>query len=93
MVQGISRPPLSLAGLDPAVAAAHPMLRQQIELMGCPTCHTTDADFVQTRPDRTVSPFYGKELEARRINLEVFGKGQGEPAPFGPLQLSPVLPE
>src|SRR5688572_1045743 len=62
--QGMARTPLSLAGLDAEVAAQFPQLRKQIELVGCAACHTADADFVQTKPDRTVSRFYEKELLA-----------------------------
>jgi hypothetical protein len=93
VVQGPPRPPLSLDGLDPGVAAAYPTLRQQIEIAGCPTCHTTDADFVQTRPDRTVSPFYMRELEARRAHLDALARSEAMQPPFGPLQADPKLPE
>ncbi|MBS1153173.1 MAG: hypothetical protein H6Q89_4871, partial [Myxococcaceae bacterium] len=89
---GVVRTPLSLAGLDPQVAAQFPQLRKQIELVGCAVCHTADADFVQTRADRTVSKFYEKELLARERHLEQQARGERPKAPFGPLQTSPVLP-
>lgn len=92
VVQGGARTPISLAGLSPSTSAQYPALRQNLELMGCAACHTADADFVQTRPDRTVSPFYAKELEARERFLERLASGEGPMAPFGPLQPNPVLP-
>jgi hypothetical protein len=92
VIQGVPRTVLSLDGLAPAIAAAHPSLRAKLELVGCPACHTTDADFVQTRPDRTPSPFYEKELEARRVHLEALARGEAPDAPFGPLQANPKLP-
>ena len=72
--------------------AQFPQLRQHFELMGCVACHTADADFVQTKPDRTVSNFYRKELTARERHLESIARGEKPYAPFGPLQLNPVLP-
>ncbi|MBL8939956.1 MAG: hypothetical protein JNM69_35720, partial [Archangium sp.] len=89
---GVPRQPLSLAGLDVQVLAQHPTIRQQLELVGCAACHTTDADFVQTRADRTISPFYAKELDARARHLERLSAGEAPRAPFGPLQPTPVLP-
>lgn len=91
-VAGVPRQPLSLSGLDAQVLTRHPTLRQQLELVGCAACHTTDADFVQTRADRSISPFYAKELEARARHLERLARGEAPPAPFGPLQAMPVLP-
>lgn len=92
VTQGVVRVPLSLAGLDASVASQFPSLRQQLELVGCAVCHTADADFVQTRPDRAVSKFYEKELTARERHLEKLARRQRPPHPFGPLQASPVLP-
>ena len=92
VTQGVVRTPLSLAGLDAQVAAQFPQLRQQVELTGCAVCHTADADFVQTRPDRTVSKFYEKELLARERHLEKLARGERPRPPFGPLQASPILP-
>jgi hypothetical protein len=91
--QGVPWQPLSLQGLDTQMLAEYPNLRGNIEIVGCPACHATDAEFVHTLPDRTFSPFYERELDARaehllaRINGEV-----REPAPFGPLQDDPALP-
>lgn len=93
VTQGVVRTPLSLAGLDAAVAAQFPDLRKQVELVGCAVCHTADADFVQTRADRTVSKFYEKELLARERHLEKMARGEKPKAPFGPLQAMPVLPQ
>ncbi len=92
VAQGAPRTPLSLEGLSPELLSRFPTLRQQIELVGCPACHTADAEFVQTRPDRTVSPFYEKELAARERHLERLARGEAVQAPFGPLQDAPVLP-
>lgn len=89
---GVPRQALSLTGLDAQVLAQHPTMRQQLELIGCAACHTTDADFVQTRADRTISPFYAKELDARARHLERLAAGEAPRAPFGPLQPMPVLP-
>jgi mono/diheme cytochrome c family protein len=89
ITQGVPREPLRL---DPALDTARPTLRQQLELVGCAACHTADAEFVQTRTDRTVSPFYEKELRARATHLERLARGEAPVAPFGPLQASPVLP-
>ncbi len=93
VTQGVVRAPLSLVGLDASTAARFPILRKQIELVGCAVCHTADADFVQTRVDRTVSTFYEKELLARARHLEQLARGEKPIAPFGPLQPSPVLPQ
>lgn len=90
--QGVPRVPVSLQGLRADVAAQYPSLRQNLELVGCAACHTADAEFVQTRTDRTVSPFYDKELKARERHLEKLARGERPFAPFGPLQASPVLP-
>jgi len=91
-VSGVPRQVLSLTGLDAQVLTQHPQLRQQLELVGCEACHTTDADFVQTRADRSISPFYAKELDARARQLEKLARGEAPRAPFGPLQPMPSLP-
>lgn len=91
-IAGVPRTALSLQGLDGQVLQQYPTLRQQLELIGCAACHTTDADFVQTRANRTISPFYAKELEARARHLEKLAVGQIGRPPFGPLQPSPILP-
>ncbi len=78
---------LDLGGLDPEILAAYPNLARNIEIVGCPTCHTEHAEFVQTSLDRTFSPFYDAELDARATRLDRLGAGVAEPAPpFGPLQ-------
>lgn len=56
-------------------------------MIGCPRCHTDDADFIQTGADRKPSPFYDKELDARAARLDKLNDGFPAPAPpFGPLQ-------
>ncbi|MFO0597143.1 MAG: hypothetical protein U0228_17650 [Myxococcaceae bacterium] len=85
--QGVTRPPLLL----PA-RTDFPQLRQELEIVGCAACHTADAEFVQTRADRTASPFYEKELLARAAHLAELARGIANPTPFGPLQANPVLP-
>jgi hypothetical protein len=67
-------------------------LRRNIEIVGCTGCHTADADFVQTRDDRTFSPFYTKELVARGQLLDDVMHRRPRTVPFGPLQAEPVLP-
>lgn len=86
VTQGVPRTPLSLS------MPGFPSLRQQLEIVGCAVCHTADAEFVQTRSDRTVSPFYEKELRARALHLAAMARGTAPQPPFGPLQLNPVLP-
>lgn len=90
--QGVPWVPLELTGVDPAVLAAYPDLRRNLEIVGCPACHTADAAFVQTLPNRTFSPFYEKELDARALHLAALANGAAAAAPFGPLQPGPVLP-
>lgn len=65
----------------------YPDLAAEIEIMGCPACHTENADFVQTTAQRTFSDFYDAELDARAIWLDRLNRGEdvGVP-PFGPLQ-------
>jgi hypothetical protein len=77
----VPREPLDLE------VAGYPRLAAEIEIMGCPSCHTDDAEFVHTTPQRTFSPFYDKELDARAVWLSVLAGG-GDPGvpPFGPLQ-------
>ena len=90
VVQGAPWVPLDLTGA--AATAAHPSLRQHLEIVGCAACHTADADFVQTRDDRTFSPFYKKELLARGALLGEILAHRRRVIPFGPLQDAPVLP-
>ncbi len=88
---GVPWVPLDLTGVDAAVLGSYPTLRQQIEIIGCPACHTADAAFVQTREDRTFSSFYDVELEARAEWLRSLAHGVPLPVGFGPLQPDPVL--
>ncbi len=90
VTQGVMRQPLSLQGAS--AASTFPDLRKQLELVGCAACHTADAEFVQTRNDRSVSPFYEKELRARAEHLAALARGDAPAPPFGPLQVNPVLP-
>lgn len=87
--QGVPWIPLQLT---PALDVAWPDLRRNLEIVGCPACHATDADFVQTLPDRTFSPFYDKELDARALHFDAIVRGTNLAPPFGPLQPTPVLP-
>ena len=84
--------PLQL-DLDDALVAALAQLRQHVEMIGYAAYHTADADFVQTREDRTVSHFYDVELRARRDRLQALVTNQPMVTPpFGPLQTVFVLP-
>ncbi len=89
--QGVPWTPLDLDGLDPGLLQQFPQLRQHLEIVGCPACHTADAEFVQTLPSRTFSPFYDKELDARAEHLAAMARGDAPQPPFGPLQPGPVL--
>jgi hypothetical protein len=81
------RTALDLAGLPADVAAKFPRLARQIEIVGCPVCHTENAEFVQTSRERKFSKFYDKELDARAARLDVMNAGGDvAPPPFGPLQ-------
>jgi hypothetical protein len=84
---GAPRVPLDLTGVPSDVLASHPELAAQVEIVGCPACHTTNADFVQTSRDRVVSPFYDHELDARAHRLDAVAAGDAlPPPPFGPMQ-------
>ena len=89
---GVPWIPLDLSGVDPTVLERFPELRGNLEIVGCPACHAADAPFVQTAVDRTFSPFYTKELDARARALTDRVRGDAEVPPFGPLQTAPVLP-
>lgn len=93
VADGFPRELLDLTGVPAGVLAQFPDLRKNVELVGCPVCHTADADFVQTKPDRTFSPFYEKELDARKVFLDALSSGADPVTPFGPLQPDPVLPD
>ena len=72
--------PLDLEGRDPALGEA-------IEIVGCPKCHTDNADFVHTLTDRSFSDFYDRELDARALRLERMNdSAEVVVPPFGPLQ-------
>jgi len=80
------RQTLDLTGLDPAILAAYPTLASDIELNGCPACHTTDDQFVQTSVSREFSPLYDRELTARGQRIDLMNSGVIPPSvPFGPL--------
>ena len=89
----IPRETLTLAGLDPTVRARYPNLRKNLEIVGCPACHTADADFVHTTETRDFSDFYDKELDARKVHLDALVQARRRTVPFGPLQPDPVLPD
>jgi hypothetical protein len=92
VAQGVPWTPLDLSAVSSTTLAAHPRLRQHLEIVGCAACHTADAEFVQTREDRSFSPFYTKELLARRALLDDLVDGVVVAPPFGPLQPDPRLP-
>jgi hypothetical protein len=91
VTQGVPWAPLDLTGVSSALLAERPTLRGNIEIVGCAACHTADAEFVQTREDRTFSPFYDKELTARAVLLDDLVHRVPRVVPFGPLQSDPVL--
>jgi len=88
--QGIPWVPLDLSGVSDDILETWPELRQQIELVGCPGCHTADAEFLQTDEDGSLSNFYTKELGARAGHLESHWFGGPAEPPFGPLQIGPI---
>ncbi|MDQ3336849.1 MAG: hypothetical protein M4D80_16915 [Myxococcota bacterium] len=78
----------TLVDLSPVSVPAN--LPHALGMIGCPRCHTDDADFVQTGIDRKPSPFYDKELDARAARLDALGRGEvPDLPPFGPLQSLP----
>ena len=91
LAQGIPWVPLDLSDLADEVSEAWPELRQNIELMGCPGCHSADADFIHTLEGGSLSPFYQKERDARLEHLESHWTGSLNTAPYGPLQSAPVM--
>lgn len=83
---GAPRQALDLTGLDPALLATYPTLASDIELAGCPACHTTEDQFVQTTVQRTFSELYDRELTARGERIDLLNSGSvPDPVPFGPL--------
>jgi hypothetical protein len=79
--------PLDLSAVPAGVLDEYPDLAPSIEMVGCPKCHTDNAEFVQTSVDRKFSPFYDLELEARAKRLDLMNAGDEVPVPpFGPLQ-------
>ena len=92
VTQGVVRTPLDISSARSAVLKAHPQLRQNIEVTGCAVCHTADAEFIQTKSDRTISAFYEKELPARVSFLQNLAVGIHPQPPYGPLQEKPLLP-
>lgn len=78
---------LDLDGLPASTVAAYPSLRDNIEIVGCPACHTHDAEFLHTLPDRSFSDFYDRELDARASYVDALNEqASAELPPFGPLQ-------
>ncbi|MCA9672345.1 MAG: hypothetical protein KC503_42415 [Myxococcales bacterium] len=87
---GVPRTDIDLGGLDAKITSAYPSLQRNLGIVGCPVCHTTDAEFVQTTPQRTFSTFYKRELLARAAYLDAMNQGQAPATPpFGPLQTLP----
>ncbi len=83
---GAPRQTLDLTGLDPALLDQYPTLASQIEMAGCPACHTTENQFVQTSVERTFSDLYDRELTARGARIDLMNSGAvPDPVPFGPL--------
>lgn len=84
---GVDREVLDLSGLDPTIDAAYPELRFNLEIVGCPACHTEEAEFVHTTPERELSMFYDIEITVRAERIDGINDGIDEPVPpFGPLQ-------
>jgi hypothetical protein len=81
--EGVPRPVLDLSELDGALdveTTAH-----ALDTVGCPGCHARSPTFLQTNADRTFSPFYEDELDARAAALDSFRTGAPVDAPFGAL--------
>jgi hypothetical protein len=84
--------PIALGRDDAALSDA-------LGIVGCPTCHVTNARFVHTRAERGAdgalvvrrSAFHEAELYARRarLGLTIASEVPLAPAPFGPLQPYP----
>jgi hypothetical protein len=81
--EGILREPLDLTGLDTTLDVS--VLGAALDRVGCPGCHARSPTFLQTNADRTFSPFYQDELEARGRALDSFRTGAPTPIPFGAL--------
>jgi hypothetical protein len=81
--EGVPRPLLDLTGLDPSVDAES--VARSLDTVGCPGCHARSPTFLQTNADRTFSPFYEDELDARAAVLDSFRTGAPIDAPFGAL--------
>lgn len=84
--EGLPRPELDLSDLPGRLEDRAPALREALDTVGCPGCHARAPSFVQTGIDRTFSPFYERELQARRRALDAFAEGTAERPPFGALQ-------
>jgi hypothetical protein len=81
------QPNQKAALVDLSPLGLSPELPRALGMVGCPRCHTDDADFLQTGFDRRPSPFYDRELDARAARLDAINRGAfPPPAPFGPLQ-------
>jgi hypothetical protein len=78
VTQGVPRELLDIGDVD---------LAATIESIGCPACHTTNAEFIHSKVSGEFSPFYDAELEARAARLDLMTAGAELPVPpFGPLQ-------
>jgi hypothetical protein len=83
---GAPRQTLDLTGVDPAILSRYPTLAGDIEIAGCPACHTTEDQFVQTSVEREFSELYDRELTARGERIDLMNSGAvPDPVRFGPL--------
>lgn len=82
-----AQPNAKAALVDLSSLAVPADLPRALGLVGCPRCHTDNADFIQTSVDRVPSPFYDRELDARAATLDALARGEWPAIPsFGPLQ-------
>lgn len=79
--EGVPRAPV-----DVGERADADVLSEALDRVGCPGCHARSPTFLQTNADRTFSPFYAEELQARRRALATIATGAPFEAPFGALQ-------
>jgi len=94
---GLTWVPLDLTGVPTTTLDALPQLRQQIEIVGCNGCHTSNSGtlLVHSRSsggNRAHSPFMGAELSAREQALLDLAVSVPQSQNYGPLQANPVLP-
>ena len=86
----VPKPPPTAAAeaeLVGLLAAAKPRSIRPCSVMSLRRCSRSP-----TRPDRTFSPFYAKELIVRGAHLAELAEGPRERPSHAPLQADPVLP-